>query len=888
MIPYKDDPEIYSNGLAAITNVFINATEKKISQMNKIDFDYIKATDTAHDYLYRFESFEHMQIQELVLLDRHLNLKMNEYSYLLRHSYSSYDELKSAAGPQVNQRKCIKHLKELVARMHLQPNLKDLNFNQLLDTFGHAPSGKMLGNYIWPGSYRECRRLRILRSGGGDLGTRYCIAQLKGTAWPSEVETDFISVQVGVCLPETCDSISYRDKHSLVGELMSYNSRALDQEMYEVASLYCLPDEASPLRSVWRDRSTTLVLLFVTCWMGLIIYASVKHFLRDYHLKQVGSEQDSNSRGSLKLLESLSITRNVSKLFEIEEPQECDSNVVPNKQTSSSEDKAYEDQNLHRDTGKNRASTRNSSQNFINFDILSSIKVIAMCYVILGHVLMIITGGLIDARQLKTNTAFLIANLTPAFAVNSFFSITGILTAYLLLKRNQTSPFLTNPLKWALLMAYRYARIMPFYLLIVLYSKLLAKYTNSGPFWDYGTSKMSHRRQCEQESILWTILFAANFKQPLEHCLPGGWYLANDFQFFLITPLFIYLLGKHPKLGRRALLVCAAGGYLSAIISVLNAQVDDMRPLVQFDPHAFKVYVTSLVYTYTRPYYRMPAYLSGLYIGHILFEYELAKSRSSTVDRQINEDNRSDKERDWPDTIKNHCKLICSLGIAVSLAFVGSNIHLGQGASSVFSAITSGTYFFVFALSLDLVLSFKATKSRNGEELGQPALFKRFSGLLSLTLLYGPYITTFIGSRISATKSVARVTIAMILPTYNLAVGVAVGMIVLSAATSPTNKPKSLIFRFFTAPQWKPLARLSLCVLLVNVEVITYITDGREYLHAITNQYLWSINLLAIVMTYIVSTVASVIVESPVRCLIKHALKFIAERSNSNLSLKTS
>lgn len=858
-------------------------TQNKISPTNIVDYDYIRGNDSVHDFLRSFESLRRLPVQGIVLLTQHILVQMNEYSYLARHSYNSYEELSLASGPQVNQKKCIRQLSDLVDRMHRQPDSRDLNFNQLLDTFGHAPSGQLMGNYIWPGSYRECLRLQI-HSREGKLGTKYCIARIKGVDWPKEVETDSVSVQVGVCLPESCDSISYRNKHALVEQLVEYNLRQIDKDMYEVAGLYCLPDEASPLRSIWRDPYRVIAVIVATCWIGMISYASVRDYLYESNLNE---ETSCRSLRSSELLKSFSIIHNINRLFTTTKQQSCDSDVSLIKQTNlspSNRSELVQASGIEKRRSNNQINTNITTS--VDLDILSSIKVIAMCYVILGHVLMIVTGGVIDARQLKTNPAFLVANLSPAFAVNSFFSITGILTAYLLLKENKTSPFLASPTKWIMLTVYRYVRLMPMYLLVVLYSKFIAKYTNSGPFWDYGTSSLSHRRQCEQESAFWTLLFGANFKKPLEHCLPGGWYLANDFQFFLITPFFVYLLDKCPKIGMRVLIICAVGGYLSAVFSILGAEINDIRPIASFEPHAFKVYVTSLVYTYTRPYYRIPAYLCGLYIGHILYQYEQDKSNPEIISSIGDNPNQVSTERDWPNIVKNNCKLFCSLVIAACLIFAGSDVRLDEKPASMFIAAIIGAYLSVFILSADLLISFKATPSSKREELGQPKLFKRFSIWFSLSLMFGTYITSFIGARVTLTKSAARGATAMILPTFNLATGIAVGLIVLAAATSSTNKSQSLVYRFLTAPQWKPLARLSLSVLLVNVEVITYLADGREYLHALTNQYLWSMNLLSIVMTYIVSTFVSLLIESPLCGLIKYSMRMIVKRTGSELNLK--
>lgn len=756
---------------------------------------YLRSFDVIKDVLNKLDSFHgQLPIAELTLAGLYTQMQTTEYSYMSMHRYDSFDDLKQATSPaQADQQKCIRQLEELNERLQAQSSHKrmstDLNAYQLLDTFGRLPSGELLGNFFWTGTHGECLRLKIHSQDGTKVSTRYCVAHAKHPAWPDQIDVDTISYQLGVCLPESCDSTNYKNKFELVTSLVNFNSRDLEKGQLEVAGLYCLPDESSPARSIWARPITWITLLAATCWISLLIYATAIDLVHgkseDIALENKSEATVASVWLRVRVLRSLSIANNLTKLFDISDRKSQVNAAETNSNSAKSEDK------------------------IVDFSLFEGIKVIAMCYVIMGHVLMVITGGIVDGRQLSSNPAFKVANLMPAFAVNSFFVITGILTCYLLFKQHQSKAFMTRPSNWLAVIVFRYNRIMPMYLLAVLYSKAIAKYTNSGPIWDYGTSDSSQRRTCEQESWLWALLFAANFKKPLDHCIPGAWYLANDFQFFLVTPLFLLLLLKLPKFGRRFLFTCIGLGYFASVMSILTADtVDDLRPIALFAPHAFKLYHSNLHFNYTRPQYRIPPFLCGLYIGYLLFEYEQAnlRFRSNRCVKQQGQGQVDEQEPDWPEAFKRY-------SLPLSLAIV-----------SLFAAVP------------------------------------------------------FIASHLHIGKHAARVVVAVFNPTIHLLFSLAIGLFILSQSTAARNR-KTLIARLLSAPQWKPLSRLSLCNLLINVEVILYIVQGRTHLHPLTNQYLWAINLLAIVMTYCVSAVVCVTVEVPLRAMTWLMLSLVASNS---------
>lgn len=798
----------------------------------------LEKMDNVRTYLYNLEGFQgRSTLWEVGLSGMYAQVHGCEYSYMYMHRYENYAQLKQAAGPDVNQKTCISQLTDLRDRMKAELSLryssKDIRLHQLLDTFGRPPAGLLMGNIFWEGMYSECLRLKMDYTYEKDSsklhGMRYCVLQGRHKSWPKDnIDREVVSIRAGICLPKSCDSLNYRNKYALIKELFESNMRQMDKDEIYLSNLYCLPDEDSPLRSIWHSKTTVLTLAAGAIWIGFLVYATLQYERAKRAAKiesspkevvdrAIAPEKSSTSapseRGKSKMLQvfrALSIIENANSLFSTDVKSSLmEVGKEPKLESETSDDQQVE------------AGDKNDEKlEFVDLKALEGIKVISMCYVITGHVLMCVSSGLIDGRQIVNNPVFFLANMVPAFSVNSFFAITGILTSYLMFKQNKSMSFIKQPSKWVAFILFRYIRIMPMYLLAVMYSKFVAKYTSSGPIWDYGTSGLSQRRICEQESWLWTLLYGANFKKPLDHCIPGGWYLANDFQFFLVTPIFLMILQRSAKWGKRLLILTMSAGFLASMASILRSDVDDFIPIARFEPHGFKTYVTNLHYNYTRPYYRIPAYLCGLFVGYLMYEFEQRKleyhrnlrmrkktfglgENESAIEKQPQEDIQ---EPDWPEAFKNSPPVI----------------------------------------------------------------------LVLVSLLCG---TPFIALQLNFNKTSARIMTSFITPFYHVIFAVYTSAYILLISTT---KEKGLLKRVLSAPQWKPFSRLCLCAVLINVEVILYIVQGRVSLHPLTTQYLLSINLLSIIATYMAAIVVCLLFEAPLRATLNHLLRIALHRTKNS------
>lgn len=754
-------------------------------------------------------------------------LQSSVYTDLLIHYYDNLNELEQSGGPEVNQELCLMQLKYLIdkAKCSIGESVyhsKEVNIFKLIDSFGRRTAGLLMGGSVWLGDYDQCLKLNLPGPRKELIKARYCMSNFRHYDWDNHSEKNrLIAIKVAACLPKSCDSKIYKNKYELVESLIKIAIGSQQLEGFYVSSLYCLPDEQSSLRIWYQQSGVVITLALLASWIVTLVYSTHKYDrilfnrsaklntgIADERNKTDGIEQD----GIEKIYKTLSIRVNFEKLFNTTNKSSLlDVQEDPDKPNELDQPDQLQD-NLDKQLEQSP-----QDDSIVDLSNLEGIKVICMCYVILGHVLMSTTMVMSNGRDMASTTSvsWFIANLTPAFAVNSFFSITGILTSYLIYKTKQIHSIMKQPVSWLGLIIYRYLRILPLYLIVVLYLKHLAKFTGSGPLWDYGTSSIAQRKTCEDESIFWAILFGANFKSPFAHCIPSAWYLANDFHFFLVTPIFLSALHRNEKFGIKLLISSIILGTLASMASIFMTDFNNLLPIANFMPHGLKTYITFFEHNYAQPQYRIPAYLIGLLAGYIMFKYEDAILKF-----------RSTKRAKYQPVVTST------------------------------AAITSD------------------------ESPDWPDMFKRFGLLLSLLCLAICCITPLIATRLPFNEFFARLLVAFIMPSYHILFSVAIAIYILLASTGHGNK---LVTGLLSSSYWKPLARVSLSALLVNIEIINYFIQTRKETLNINDQSLFVLNVSSIVVTYIVAVIVCVLFEAPLRGIsnlgLSHVMKIMKNKS---------
>lgn len=528
--------------------------------------------------------------------------------------------------------RCRRHLTHFHNLMKSFTESDPLNYDnsidsiRLADTFGRPGSGLLLGNQFWLGSYESCLDLELpnpffdidmgvnslpskdesttnsfrLYNESASLGSQYCLGLTQFPDWNSQ-DTK-LTIRVGLCLPETCTSSmlnTNEDLRQMVESTMLMNNFEKPFDKLKLHSVYCLPHETSEAR-----KMGTSAKMFVSL-MGAILTITLLSTLYDYFDRRIPDklkmmQQREQSRSWRRIIvESFSLIRNYEKFAHM--PREIKSD-----ETS--------DQILE-DSGQVCRFNRS-----IFFNCIAGIKCIGLFWIIAAHTFLVCPIQTKNLISMDKVTQTYLGNLfvTAHLMVDSFFTISGILAAYLIF-RGDISKLRTK--HWIIFTIHRYWRLTPIYLLIYWYTKSVGQLMKTGPLWDYGTAAQSPRLHCSQESWLIALLHLSDFKSPKNHCVPFAWFTANSLKFWLVTPFFLIMIAKSMRQGYRITLGAIVANIMLVFVLAFTSSVD-IKSVMEFKPESADNMLNTMGQVYTRPYSRIGAYLVGLLAGHIIYRID--------------------------------------------------------------------------------------------------------------------------------------------------------------------------------------------------------------------------------------------------------------------------
>ncbi|XP_065182327.1 nose resistant to fluoxetine protein 6-like [Sycon ciliatum] len=243
---------------------------------------------------------------------------------------------------------------------------------------------------------------------------------------------------------------------------------------------------------------------------------------------------------------------------------------------------------------------------------INGIRVLSITWVILGHTFLMCSNYLTNPyREMQILERFTFQTVSNAFfAVDTFFFLSGLLVMYLSLKQLDNHH---GKMPWFKFYFHRVWRLTPAYMiaLMILYNVL--PFFGTGPTWP-GT--VTFADQCKK--YWWTnLLYINNFypKNFNDQCFSWAWYLANDMQFYIISPLFLILMYRSKLAGTvsMALTMIVSWVVTAALCAHYNFA---MGTLAKAPPPGHNTDYTSIVYE--KPYCRISPYLVGLFLGAVL------------------------------------------------------------------------------------------------------------------------------------------------------------------------------------------------------------------------------------------------------------------------------
>ncbi|VDN01946.1 unnamed protein product, partial [Thelazia callipaeda] len=259
-------------------------------------------------------------------------------------------------------------------------------------------------------------------------------------------------------------------------------------------------------------------------------------------------------------------------------------------------------------------------------DCLHGTRVLSMFWIILGHSFYYIVTSLTVDNLFPTVIAFpqkflnLIILQAP-LAVDSFFYLSGMLTSFLFMEKFKVEAAKGRSIysfeMWSSFYIHRYIRITPLYVLVMILDITLLTHFSDGPFW-----RPIEANYCRKS--WWTnLIYMNNFLlQDVEICMGWTWYLANDMQFHLFSPILLILLYTNQVVG---IIVSLSLITISSLVHLFIIHANNYPPAPLLTTKLQLVQDLNAYWpdVYIKPYIRCNPYIIGVLIGFALHKFTL-------------------------------------------------------------------------------------------------------------------------------------------------------------------------------------------------------------------------------------------------------------------------
>lgn len=547
------------------------------------------------------------------------------------------------------------------------------------DAFGKLPAGILIGNYGWLGHYDECEGIHDFQ---------YCLVEVNNVtihSMPSNIITQGDSLHYGMCVPRECtpeevsNSLVLEDIFDVVGPLFPPQSTTVHlQVKYKP---WCTASRQQ-FHAGFFITVVFLGILFLFVVSASIYFTCQEAQVIDFRepsaslLSRTEQGRTNSQEETSPLVEasSSSVVRMVSgrpTMARRERSERGDSRL----------DRIIYSFALPQNIPK--LLSGNTSDTTIL--CLNGVRVISLFWVILGHVFGAVSTFTEpynpQAVQQWYRRFFFPIVSDSYFSVDTFFFLSGLLVSYVTLNRLKRR---RGRFPWGWFYFHRYWRLTPALAVTLVFYLFVTPYFGRGPF----AQMLSIRSNCPK--YWWTdLLYINNFipQNISSQCLPWAWYLANDMQFFIISPLIIKALYHFPVIGLSII----------AVLSVTSMSVTGLlTAFFKFSaaPPKYGEFTTYLYWdvVFTKPYCRIVPYLVGMAIGYVFYKYPKGSIRingvlvflgwtilGTTGGAVINMISSLYNGKEWPDAGYVIYQILCHLVWTSYVAWVVFVCHYGYG-----------------------------------------------------------------------------------------------------------------------------------------------------------------------------------------------------------------
>ncbi|XP_073964181.1 nose resistant to fluoxetine protein 6-like isoform X2 [Choristoneura fumiferana] len=214
----------------------------------------------------------------------------------------------------------------------------------------------------------------------------------------------------------------------------------------------------------------------------------------------------------------------------------------------------------------------------------------------------------------KRHTMWIISDTV---AVDSFFTLGGLLLAYSAANKMNRSSLLKNLHKFYM---GRYIRLFPLLAAAVLLQASLIHRVSDGPNWHYMADRVELCRR-----YWWTaLLHVQNIVNSFDMCLPQTWYLSVDMQLHIISPLVLYWVWGSRRIAYTALIVPIVGSLIVTLVICFRFNFITSRIALSANQQQIREHV---LYYYQNTVTRSAPFFIGMLCGYVLHVYRGKKAK---------------------------------------------------------------------------------------------------------------------------------------------------------------------------------------------------------------------------------------------------------------------
>lgn len=245
---------------------------------------------------------------------------------------------------------------------------------------------------------------------------------------------------------------------------------------------------------------------------------------------------------------------------------------------------------------------------------LDALRTLSMFWIILGHVTLFqgaplvgLANAAVEGEIIHEYSGQLILN--AHFAVDTFFVLSGLLTAYVWIRKARRGLKMPSV---PLMVLLRWLRLTPLVAFVVGFYGSLMQFLGSGPLWYRFVAELAN---CTH--WLPNIFYINNFVPTDFHkqCVPWAWYLALDMQFFVVGASVLGLYTARTRMASmlKGISVATMGLlFIAGIVSAWVVATTNSLNLVSGDKLQDMMY--------EKPWTRCSAYVAGLLAACLITE----------------------------------------------------------------------------------------------------------------------------------------------------------------------------------------------------------------------------------------------------------------------------